>query len=183
MMDLSDYMTFLEFLPTYADGASSLAFTSPELDDEAFAALGLAKPKDCKASPVFYHYQIGLPRHRRMTFVRQTPALRTWVLSAQIYQRYFWRAVIPNAWGVRFAHWVSPRGILELFKDRDKPESGRREALRHWVSNHSRVKRDGTAAEVRAHLRGATSFIWRGSKVEIVPSDLDRETEIERKAC
>lgn len=69
-------------------------------------------------------------------------------------------------------------GAREIFADRDKPETGdRRRALRHWVRAHYRKKRtsEEDAARIRAHLRGATLFDWRGFRCTLCPSQFDLE--------
>lgn len=69
---------------------------------------------------------------------------------------------------------TSPAGIIDLFRLRDIPNgASRRQALLHWVRSHSRSLRNGSVAEVKAHLRGESRFAWNGLSCEIVPSEQD----------
>lgn len=68
---------------------------------------------------------------------------------------------------------TDPSGARALFADRNTYTKGRREAIRHWVTSHSRSVRRGESSDVtwvRAHLRGRSEFSWNGLAVELVPS-------------
>lgn len=96
--------------------------------------------------------------------------------SVALTYRYEWGAQFSIDGSARIVIPATPRGILELFNDRDKPcDRDRRAALRHWVSQHRRRKRGGDFSLVREHLRGSTKFSWRGFDVEIKPSQFDME--------
>lgn len=95
--------------------------------------------------------------------------------SMALTYRYEWGAQFSIGPSVRIIVPTTPKGVLELFNDRNKPaDRDRRAALRHWVSQHRRrkVSRDGFVG-VRKHLRGETSFSWRGFDVVIRPSQFD----------
>ncbi len=66
----------------------------------------------------------------------------------------------------------NPAHIMVLFKDRDKPDEGRRSPLRHWTDEHWMQMRSDPESEtfVRTHLRGATEFAWHGYECRLVPS-------------
>lgn len=90
--------------------------------------------------------------------------------------RYEWSSVFsfPNGLKLRFG--CSARGALELFKDRDNLDGGRRKALLHWVARHWRRTSDPEIArDVRKHLRGVTEINWRGQSVSIVPAEYEIE--------
>lgn len=96
--------------------------------------------------------------------------------TAALTYRYEWGAQFSIGGSARVILPTTPRGILELFNDRDKPEDrDRRAALRHWVSQHLRKKAGGDFSKVRSHLRGEMRFTWRGFDVEIRPSEYDAE--------
>lgn len=96
--------------------------------------------------------------------------------SMALTYRYEWGAQFSIDGSARIIVPVTPDGALELFNDRNKPaDSDRRAALRHWVSSHLRTQRGGDFSRVRSHLRGATSFNWRGFDVVIRPSQFDEE--------
>lgn len=92
-------------------------------------------------------------------------------------QRYEWSVSIgrPGSLSWRFA--TDPTGIRSLFAERDKGESGRRDALRSWVTSHWRQSRSDPDEEiyVRKHLRGGERFLWRGYECEWQPSQFDRD--------
>ena len=73
-------------------------------------------------------------------------------------------------------------GIRELLKDRDRPDSGRRSPLLHWVRSHVRKNRSDPSVthEVRRSLRGARIVDWHGFIVEVRESELEREQLISR---
>jgi len=99
--------------------------------------------------------------------------------SIALTYRYEWGAQFSIDGSVRVIVPTTPRGILELFNDRNKPaDKDRRAALRHWVSQHLRRKPTKGFAAVRSHLRGEVSFKWRGFDVTIVPSQFDQENNL-----
>lgn len=98
------------------------------------------------------------------------------LVGAALAQRYQWSAVFLFENGLKLRFGCSARGALELFKDRDKPEEGRRKSLLHWVRRHWRQTSDpDTARAVRQHLRGVINFNWRGMSVSIIPSEFELE--------
>lgn len=75
---------------------------------------------------------------------------------------------------------TTPTGAAEVFRLRDIPEGReRRQALRHWVTEHWRTSRADPDEEtqVRAHLRGVQQFTWNGLRCRVTPSLTDRERE------
>jgi hypothetical protein len=68
---------------------------------------------------------------------------------------------------------------MAAFRNRQPNEvSGRRDALRHWVSQHYRTRHVDEGDEpqrviVRQHLRGRTPFRWCGIDCELVVSPFD----------
>lgn len=106
---------------------------------------------------------------------RMQPALAT---AVALKQRYEWAVSLglEKAPSVRFV--TDPTGIKEVFRIRDLPDGkDRREALLTWVTQHWRQHRRDPELEVyvRKHLRGATSFNWRGMNCELLPSQFDLE--------
>jgi len=99
-------------------------------------------------------------------------------INLQFRRRYFWRVVLGYEGRSSVSFLTDPHGAQEVFRLRDLPAGGtRRAALRNWVESHWRKNR-GDAAEslkVRQHLRGATSFVWNGLKVDIAPSLEDQQ--------
>jgi hypothetical protein len=90
--------------------------------------------------------------------------------------RYDWHVALGLANGPRILLPTSPGGCLALFRNREKrDDETRRAALRHWVQNHYRERGEREMAYVRDHLRGATSFGWRGLDAEIFVSQFDLE--------
>lgn len=90
--------------------------------------------------------------------------------------RYEWGAQFSFPGSPKVIVPTTPRGILELFNDREKPEGkDRRDALKHWVSEHVRKKKANSFQHVIAHLRGQLKFQWRGYDVEIKPAKFDLE--------
>lgn len=99
-------------------------------------------------------------------------------LAVALTERYSWHVAFGVAEdGPRLLLPTNPGGCLSLFRDREKSETGRRAALRHWVSNHYRDIETSQAdlVYVRDHLRGATNFDWRGLHCEILVSQFDLE--------
>lgn len=92
--------------------------------------------------------------------------------------RYEWAVVLglEGSPSVRFV--TDPTGIKDMFRIRDIPEGrDRRAALLAWITDHWRQNRDDPDLEVyvRKHLRGATSFTFKGMKASIIPSQFDVE--------
>lgn len=107
-----------------------------------------------------------------MTIGEQAALIQSMALT----YRYEWGAQFAIDDSAKIIVPVTPEGALELFNDRDKPsDRDRRAALRHWVSQHLRTKAGGDFTKVREHLRGATSFNWRGFDVVLRPSQFDAE--------
>lgn len=92
-------------------------------------------------------------------------------------QRYEWSVSIREPHGPSFRFATDATGVRQMLKERDKGESGRRDALRGWVIDHWRQTRDDPEVEiyVRKHLRGGEQFAWRGYQCEWRPSEFDRE--------
>jgi hypothetical protein len=104
---------------------------------------------------------------------RIQPAIAT---ATALKQRYEWAVALglEQSPSIRFA--TDPTGIKDVFRIRDLPDGkDRREALLNWVTQHWRQHRDDPDIEiyVRRHLRGATSFNWRGMNCELLPSQYD----------
>lgn len=71
---------------------------------------------------------------------------------------------------------TDPIAARNIFKLRDVPPGkSRRDAIRHWVSGHTRVKLDPNYAEIHIwpYLRGAEEFTWNGLYCRIQPSEFD----------
>ena len=107
------------------------------------------------------------------------------VISLMLMERYQWIVrfrLAPDTLAVSLD--TDPEGARQAFQLRDVPPGKkRRAALRNWVSMHSRKNRAGSDLHlVQAHLRGETKFNWNGLECELIPSQFDREKEIERKA-
>jgi hypothetical protein len=98
-------------------------------------------------------------------------------MAAAIRHRYEWSVSIgePNGPSFRFA--TDAIGIKAMLAERDKGESGRREGLRSWVTDHWRKSRPDSETEVyvRKHLRGGEKFNWMGYECEWLPSQYDVE--------
>lgn len=99
------------------------------------------------------------------------------LLAAALRFRYEWSVSIgrPDTPSFRFA--TDATGIHAMLKEREKGESGRREALKSWVSDHWRQSRSDPDEEiyVRKHLRGGEAFQWRGYQCEWQASQFDVE--------
>ena len=105
------------------------------------------------------------------------------MLSGLVFCRDFhWRVVIKTPEGNSFSITTDSKGAAAAFADRsgDTP-SGRRSALRNWVSEHTRQTRKATdegddllqTVFVRKHLRGRVPFRWCGLDCELVVSPFD----------
>lgn len=97
-------------------------------------------------------------------------------------RRYEWAAVFTFPTGVSLRVGTSARGVLALFRDREKDEGyERRRALVHWVRRYWKAKTlDADEIEARRYLRGVTTFVWRGLKVAVQPSDYEMERTFSR---
>lgn len=103
--------------------------------------------------------------------------------GVELRREYLWSVLLGEP-GVPRARFVTdPLGVREAFRLRDiPPGKARRAALRHWVKNHWRKRRDPSADErtfIREYLRGVTAFGWNGLGCTIEPSrdDLRRATK------
>jgi hypothetical protein len=92
----------------------------------------------------------------------------------ELRKEYRWSVLLGEE-GIPRARFVTdPTGIREVFRLRDIPcGASRRAALRHWVRDHWRKKRDPGAddlAFIRTHMRGRVNFAWQGLSCQIEPS-------------
>lgn len=98
-------------------------------------------------------------------------------MAAALRHRYEWSISIgkPGSTSFRFA--TNASGVSALLKERDKGESGRRSALKSWITDHWRQSSSDPDEEiyVRKHLRGGETFMWRGYACEWRPSQYDLE--------
>lgn len=94
-------------------------------------------------------------------------------------QYYNWSVLLSEGDGPRARFLTDPLGVREAFRLRDIPPGKRRRAaLRHWVREHWRKRRDAGAndrAWIEAYLRGATEFVWNGLRCRIEPSVPDQK--------
>lgn len=106
------------------------------------------------------------------------------LLAAALRFRYEWSVSIGREDSPSFRFATDATGVHALLKDRDKGESGRREALKSWVTDHWRQSRSDPDEEVyvRKHLRGGEAFSWRGYVCEWSPSQFDQERNSAFKA-
>lgn len=94
-------------------------------------------------------------------------------ISVQFTLFYQWKVYVSfdNNPGICFM--TNPEGAKEIFKLRDIPPGyKRRQALRNWVCEHSRITKHGETT-VKEHLRGKQEFEWNGMRCIIVPSQYD----------
>ena len=106
---------------------------------------------------------------------RLLPMIATWVA---LRQRYDWSILLGYEGIARVRFFTDPIGLRAVFKLRDLPPGKeRRAALKHWVRQHWRRKRDDEEARswVRRHIRGAESFTWDGLRCAIRPAEFDLE--------
>ena len=102
------------------------------------------------------------------------------ILAGLIFSRDVqWRVVIKTPEGNSFSISTDSKGASAAFADRsgDTP-SGRRPALRNWVSEHLRKAKRDTDKEqelilVQKHLRGRVPFYWCGMDCELVVAPFD----------
>jgi hypothetical protein len=91
--------------------------------------------------------------------------------------RFEW-SVLLGFGGPRVRLLTSPAGARAVFRLRDIPPGRqRRTALRHWVSQYWRQKRQGDNDPklIAAYLRGETDFVWNGLRCKLEPSPFDIE--------
>lgn len=103
------------------------------------------------------------------------PMIATWIA---LRQRYDWSVLIGYEGSARVRFFTDPIGLRAVFKLRDLPPGKeRRAALKHWVRQHWRRKRNDEDARawVRRHIRGAESFTWDGLRCAIQPAEFDLE--------
>lgn len=108
--------------------------------------------------------------------------------GVELRREYNWSVLIGEPGIPRARFTTDALGVREVFRLRDIPAgAARRAALRHWVRQHWRMKRDPDAADkafVREHLRGRMEFGWQGLSCEIEPSreDIRRAAAVTRAA-
>jgi hypothetical protein len=106
-------------------------------------------------------------------------------ITAALKRRYEWGIELstsPTLPSLMFT--TDPTGIKQLFDDREKGNSDRRDALVNWVCDHWRELRSDTEMEtyVRKHIRGARTFEWRGFNCCVHPPLLDVERNASLRA-
>lgn len=87
-----------------------------------------------------------------------------------------WRVVIKAPTGVSVSLPTGYAGAMAAFRNRQPNEvTGRRDALRHWVKEHYRVRPETGERDiqVRQHLRGRQPFRWLGLDCELVVAPFD----------
>lgn len=97
--------------------------------------------------------------------------VHSWAACAEAIAQYNnWRLVVSFG-GPGLSFWTDAVGAREILRLRDVPNGKqRRSALRHWVSEHWRKRRDDGSSRVRQHLRGRETCSWNGMHVEIIPA-------------
>jgi len=101
------------------------------------------------------------------------------LLSLSFTRDVVWRVVFKGPSGISVSLSTDTAGAMAAFRNRQPNEtSGRRDALRHWVSQHYRSRHVDEGDEpqkviVRQHLRGRTPFRWCGIDCELVVSPFD----------
>jgi hypothetical protein len=101
------------------------------------------------------------------------------LLSLSFTRDVVWRVVFKGPSGISVSLSTDTAGAMAAFRNRQPNEvSGRRDALRHWVSQHYRTRHVDEGDEpqrviVRQHLRGRTPFRWCGIDCELVVSPFD----------
>jgi hypothetical protein len=126
-----------------------------------------------------------MTRRREWEAGKQAPMVAA-AVALQFARQYQWTVEMSYSdRGLPLLFPTDPVGAREAFRLRDIPEGrARRAAIRHWVVNHYRRKHSDPTAEVevRAHLRGATTFVWNGLNCTITPSADDlRRAEIAKQ--
>lgn len=101
-------------------------------------------------------------------------------------REYMWSVLLGEEGVPRARFATDPIGVREAFRLRDIPPGrSRRAALRHWVSEHWRKRRDTSERDrifIREFLRGAVSFRWNGLSCQIEPSREDQRRAERSKA-
>lgn len=104
--------------------------------------------------------------------------------SAALTDEYNWRVNV--GFNVKAVPTISlpsdPIGARQVFKLRDVPPGkSRRDALRHWVSGHTRTAPPPGYVEkyIWPYLRGAEEFTWNGLYCKIQPSAYDLRKALE----
>lgn len=106
----------------------------------------------------------------------------------ELRREYHWSVMLGEIGLPRCRFVTDPLGCREAFRLRDLPPGrNRRAALRNWVSEHWRQRRNPMAEDrawVRAHLRGAEDFTWNGLRCRIEPSreDLRKQSRLKEPA-
>jgi hypothetical protein len=109
-------------------------------------------------------------------------------LGVALTRFYEWTVTVGRPGGLRLLFVTDPIGAREAFKLREVPDGkNRRDALRNWVSEHWRKKRQSEeeSFKVRSHLRGTIRFKWNDLDCEITPSayDLHRDELLRERAA
>ena len=92
-------------------------------------------------------------------------------VAIQFYQdrRHLWNVQAKE--GIAKATFaVHPEQIKSLFYSRNLPltETGRKRPILHWVKCHQRRMKEGTDVDIEKYLRGTNSFVFNGTKFEII---------------
>jgi hypothetical protein len=87
----------------------------------------------------------------------------TYTRLFEVLQERYWTVSLA-AFGcqTRLTLFTSSDGVKGFFDLREKGANGRRNALQHWVRQHTRKIGGGDVADVKRHLRGLTEFDWFG---------------------
>lgn len=111
---------------------------------------------------------------------RESAQMASLMSAFQIQSEPFWKVRLGYEGYPRLSFTTDPIGVRAAFRLRDIPEGKtRRDALRHWVTEHWRDTGSGERSEVRKHLRGKVDFTWNGLRCEIEPSLADRRENME----
>lgn len=138
--------------------------------------------------PVGDHHYKPSGKQKKKTNFRTGKWSTATILESTIHPFPEWASVVEwsrrTLWSVSFRIGESPSltistdpvGVREMLRMRDVPDGKtRREALRHWVREHTRKNRrdDAVESQVRAHLRGSDKCHWFGIDCQITPSKID----------
>jgi hypothetical protein len=90
--------------------------------------------------------------------------------------RYNWSVTVAKSPStVAMSLSTDATGVLSMLKDRERSGS-RRKPLLHWCQEHLRqTRKNDDVVYVKEHLRGARTVMWRGYRVQIRESELERE--------